>query len=204
MQDRHVLTLDEEAVMDEAAQWLEKAGKIVDIVLILIVNLLIGGCVGLTGIAGFLLPMFYTGFLGMPSVQALALSFAAFLISGVFGSVNYYRSKNLDIRTAMIMSAGSIAGAVAGVRINLLIPEDTMKVILYAVVLISGVSILLRREKADSRKKVQKRNPAVFVLLGFVTGAVCAASGAGWADTGDAAFDATWISGTHICGYVAV
>ena len=113
---------------------------------------------GLTGIAGFLLPMFYTGFLGMPSVQALALSFAAFLISGVFGSVNYYRSKNLDIRTAMIMSAGSIAGAVAGVRINLLIPEDTMKVILYAVVLISGVSILLRREKADSRKKVQKRN----------------------------------------------
>lgn len=156
-----------------------KAGKIVDIVLILIVNLLIGGCVGLTGIAGFLLPMFYTGFLGIPSVQALALSFAAFLISGVFGSVNYYRSKNLDIRTAMIMSAGSIAGAVAGVRINLLIPEDTMKVILYAVVLISGVSILLRREKADSRKKVQKRNPAVFVLLGFVTGAVCAASGAG-------------------------
>ena len=100
-----------------------KAGKIVDIVLILIVNLLVGGCVGLTGIAGFLLPMFYAGFLGMPSVQALALSFAAFLIS--------------------------------------------------------GVSILLRREKADSRKKVQKRNPAVFVLLGFVTGAVCAASGAG-------------------------
>ena len=43
-----------------------KAGKIVDIVLILIVNLLVGGCVGLTGIAGFLLPMFYTGFLGIP------------------------------------------------------------------------------------------------------------------------------------------
>ena len=91
-----------------------------DIVLILIVNLLIGGCVGLTGIAGFLLPMFYTGFLGMPSVQALALSFAAFLISGVFGSVNYYRSKNLDIRTAMIMSAGSMCRGRA-VRINLLI-----------------------------------------------------------------------------------
>ena len=60
----------------------------VNLVLMILLNLLVGGCIGLTGIAGFLLPMFYTGFLGMPSSESLALSFVAFLISGILGSVN--------------------------------------------------------------------------------------------------------------------
>ena len=111
-----------------------------------IINLLVGVCVGLTGIAGFLLPMFYTGFLDMPSSEALALSFAAFLVSGVTGSVNYYKSGNLNLKAAGILSAGSFAGAVAGVKLNLLIPEETVKTMLYLVVLLSGISILLRKE----------------------------------------------------------
>lgn len=148
-------------------------------VLMILLNLLVGGCIGLTGIAGFLLPMFYTGFLGMPSSESLALSFAAFLISGILGSVNYYRSGNLELKTAGILSAGSFLGAIAGVKINLLIPEDTMKIILYLVVLLSGISILLRKEKPEKEGKKEEKNKAVYFLLGVVTGAVCAASGAG-------------------------
>ena len=73
-----------------------------NIALILAVNLLVGLCVGLTGIAGFLLPMFYSGFLGMAPAETLALSFAAFLISGVLGSVNYYKSKTvIDAETSL-------------------------------------------------------------------------------------------------------
>lgn len=113
-----------------------------NIVWILAANLLVGLCIGFTGIAGFLLPMFYTGFLGMAAAEALALSFSAFLISGIFGSVNYYRSRNLDIRGAVILSSGSFIGAFAGVKMNLLIPEDMVKNILYIVVLLSGISIL--------------------------------------------------------------
>ena len=147
---------------------------------ILAVNLLVGLCIGFTGIAGFLLPMFYTGFLGMPAAEALALSFAAFLISGVLGSYNYYKSKNLDLRTALILSAGSFVGALGGVKINLLIPEDVMKVILYVVVLLSGISILLRKEKAEQKKEGQQKDRRLlYLVLGVVTGAVCAASGAG-------------------------
>ena len=80
-------------------------------ILILLLNLLVGACIGLTGIAGFLLPMFYTGFLGMPAGESLALSFSAFLISGVLGSVTYYRQGNLDLKPAVILSAGSLPGA---------------------------------------------------------------------------------------------
>lgn len=150
------------------------------IFLMLAVNLLVGLCIGFTGIAGFLLPMFYTGFLGMPASQALALSFAAFLISGVLGSVNYYKSKNLELRTALILSAGSFVGALLGVKINLLIPEDIIKIILYMVVLLSGISILLRKDKKEtSGRKERKGQTVLYLLLGLVTGAVCAASGAG-------------------------
>ena len=115
-------------------------------ILILLLNLLVGACIGLTGIAGFLLPMFYTGFLGMPAGESLALSFSAFLISGVLGSVTYYRQGNLDLKPAVILSAGSLPGALAGVWVNLLIPEDVMQMILYIVVLVSGISILLRKD----------------------------------------------------------
>nr|WP_317282842.1 sulfite exporter TauE/SafE family protein [uncultured Sellimonas sp.] len=148
------------------------------LILILIVNLLVGACVGLTGIAGFLLPMFYTGFLGMPAVQSLALSFAAFLISGIFGSFNYYKAGNLDLKTAGILSAGSFAGALLGVQVNLLIPEDIVKIILYMVVLLSGISILLRKNPQTTTRE-KKGNPILYLLLGLITGAICAASGAG-------------------------
>ena len=53
------------------------------LILMILLNIIVSACVGLTGIAGFLLPMFYTGFLNMPSTEALALSFSAFLASSV-------------------------------------------------------------------------------------------------------------------------
>ncbi len=152
-------------------------------ILILLLNLLVGACIGLTGIAGFLLPMFYTGFLGMPAGESLALSFSAFLISGVLGSVTYYRQGNLDLKPAVILSAGSLPGALAGVWVNLLIPEDVMQMILYIVVLVSGVSILLRKDGKtggpEKQMTVAGMKAVLFFLLGVATGAVCAASGAG-------------------------
>lgn len=152
-------------------------------ILILLLNLLVGTCIGLTGIAGFLLPMFYTGFLGMPAGESLALSFSAFLISGVLGAVTYYRQGNLDLKPAVILSAGSLPGALAGVWVNLLIPEDVMQMILYIVVLVSGISILLRKDGKtgglEKQMTVAGMKAVLFFLLGVATGAVCAASGAG-------------------------
>lgn len=161
--------------------------------LISAMNLLIGLCVGLTGIAGFLLPMFYSGFLNFPSAVSLALSFSAFLVSGILGSVNYKKSGNLDLKTGCMMALGSLPGAVFGVRLNLLIPEETIKLLLYAVVLVSGISILLREYQPFARsKKAAKTAPGAidknesgtfgnifYIFLGIITAAVCAASGAG-------------------------
>lgn len=103
------------------------------------------------------------------------ISFAAFLISGILGPVNYYKSGNLDLKTAGVLSAGSFVGALAGVKINLLIPADTMKIILYLIVLLSGISILLRKDKPGNTEKKAVQSVPFYLVLG----AVCAASGAG-------------------------
>lgn len=107
------------------------------------------------------------------------ISFAAFLISGILGSVNNYKSGNLDLKTAGVLSAGSFVGALAGVKINLLIPADTMKIILYLIVLLSGISILLRKDKPGNTEKKAVQSVPFYLVLGAVTGAVCAAFGAG-------------------------
>lgn len=169
-------------------------------------NLAVGALVGLTGVAGFLLPIVYTGPLGLGVTEGLALSFAAFIVSGALGSWNYKKAGNLDTAFGLRLSAGSLAGAILGVRLNLIIPEDQVKILLYTVVLLSGISILLRKDKSpgesDIRTGKRAGEPDIRTgessgnqnvsgrwmisehliptqALGFATGAVCALSGAG-------------------------
>ena len=102
--------------------------------IVIMVNLVVGACVGLTGVAGFLLPIIYTSLLGLGTTEGLALSFGAFIVSGLLGSVNYKKTGNLDVRFGLKLSVGSLVGAVFGVCLNMLIPESGVKTLLYTVV----------------------------------------------------------------------
>lgn len=154
-------------------------------IIVIASNLVVGALVGLCGVAGFLLPLVYTGPLGMEVTEGLALSFAAFILSGALGSANYKKAGSLDIPFGIRLSAGSLAGALLGVKLNLVIPESAVKILLYLVVLLSGISILLRKEKAGAGSdakpdgyQISKHLPAT-LALGFVTGMICSMSGAG-------------------------
>lgn len=158
-------------------------------VIIAAANMAVGGCIGICGIAGFLLPMLYTGALGFDVTYALALSFLAFLVSGIIGSRNYYKAGNLDVKMSVKLGLGSLIGAVGGVFLQSMIEKSTAKTILYLVVLFSGASILVRmwnekksqgkKEPAETKEKVLTDNVVFLVLLGIVTGAICSLSGAG-------------------------
>lgn len=162
-------------------------GSMAVLVIIGAANGVIGGLIGICGIAGFLLPMLYTGALGYSVDQALAYSFLAFLVSGCIGAWQYRREGNLDIPLSVKLGAGSAIGAVAGVALQSMIEKETAKAILYVVVLFSGISILFRmwKEKKSAgqeEKKSEKNlteNIGFLSLLGMTTGAVCALSGAG-------------------------
>lgn len=166
-------------------------------------NLVVGALVGLCGVAGFLLPLVYTGPLGMEVTESLALSFAAFILSGALGSANYRKAGSLDVAFGIRLSIGSLAGAILGVGLNLIIPEAAVKTLLYLVVLLSGISILLRKEKTKATKNLPREGQAAqesqavqegqaapksigissnlpaTLGLGFATGAICSMSGAG-------------------------
>ena len=165
---------------------------ILTIIIIAVANMAVGGCIGICGIAGFLLPMLYTGGMGFDVTYALALSFLAFLVSGIIGSRNYYKAGNLDVKMSVKLGFGSLIGAVGGVFLQSLIEKSTAKTILYLVVLFSGASILVRmwnekkREKSNSNKvsteiasSTLTDNMAFLLVLGIVTGAICSLSGAG-------------------------
>ena len=175
---------------------------ILTLAIIAAANMAVGGCIGICGIAGFLLPMLYTGGLGFDVTYALALSFLAFLVSGIIGSFNYYKAGNLEVRMYLKLGIGSLIGAIAGVFLQSMIEKSTAKTILYLVVLFSGASILVRmwneKRKADSvsAKKVisdgknsASSNPShpksiadhmgFLIFLGITTGAICSLSGAG-------------------------
>lgn len=175
---------------------------ILTLAIIAAANMAVGGCIGICGIAGFLLPMLYTGGLGFDVTYALALSFLAFLVSGIIGSFNYYKAGNLEVRMSLKLGIGSLIGAIAGVFLQSMIEKSTAKTILYLVVLFSGASILVRmwneKRKADSvsAKKVisdgknsASSNPShpksiadhmgFLIFLGITTGAICSLSSAG-------------------------
>lgn len=153
------------------------------------VNFAVGIIVGLCGVAGFLLPMFYTSVLGMRVSEGLALSFTAFIASGILASLNYHRAGNLDVGFGLRLSAGSLVGAILGVYLNQIIPEERAKLFLYLVVLLSGISILCRKDKPFSAESGSSPAPQPgfsiknhllpTLLLGFFTAAVCSLSGAG-------------------------
>lgn len=129
---------------------------ILTLIIIGAANMAVGGCIGICGIAGFLLPMLYTGGLGFDVTYALALSFLAFLVSGVIGSRNYYKAGNLDIKMSVKLGIGSLIGAVGGVFLQSMIEKNTAKTILYLVVLFSGASILVRMWNEKRQKKIQR------------------------------------------------
>ena len=171
--------------------------SITTILIIGLANAAVGGCIGICGIAGFLLPMLYTGALGYDVTYALAMSFLAFLVSGLIGSWNYYKAGNLDISMSVKLGIGSLIGAVGGVFLQALIAKSTAKTILYLVVLLSGLSILIRMwndkrkekrvqisanvaaENGTDDKKGLTDSIVFLIILGITTGCICSLSGAG-------------------------
>lgn len=151
--------------------------------IVFIANLIIGILVGMSGVSGFLLPIMYVGLLGLPVYDSLALSFLAFLVAGVIGAYSYWKLKLMDFKLALYLSIGSLPGAFLGVQINVLIPEDLAKLFLYLFVLFAGLSIIMKKNKSqddsESTTSFILNSPVWLIIIGILTAAVCALTGAG-------------------------
>lgn len=139
------------------------------------VGLFIGWC----GVAGFLLPILFTGACGLGVTESLLLSFLCFAVSGAIGSFNYRRRGELPLRPALTLSAGSLAGGLLGAALGGLLEPETVKVVLYIVVFLSGAAIAVRELRPQRGGGSALPGPLPLLALGFATALLCALSGAG-------------------------
>lgn len=154
-------------------------------VIILLSNLFVGVLLGISSIGGFLLPLIFVGFLDLPLRDSLALSFLSFAVAGLIGAYYYWKSGNMDVKLAMYLSIGSIPGALIGVKLNVLIPDHTAKLLLYLFIFVSGVALFLKSKKGNRNEssKAQKskllENKASILMIGLISAAICSLTGAG-------------------------
>lgn len=117
----------------------------------LMANALVGGMIGIAGLAGFLLHILYNGFLGLPLVDSLVLSFLA--------PVPEEPDRGPD-----------------GAGLGQLIPQAGAKLLLHSVVFASGLFILLKKEPADGGEEltgaVYTKRP-LLLLVSLVTATAC-------------------------------
>lgn len=140
----------------------------------------VGLCIGWCGVAGFLLPILFTGACGLSVTESLLASFLCFAVSGAIGAFNYHRRGELPLRPALTLSAGSLAGGLMGAALGGLLAAETVKVLLYLVVLLSGMAIAFRELRPRKAARPQPMPPAAALLpLGLITAVICALSGAG-------------------------
>lgn len=157
----------------------------IEIVAIILVNLFVGMSVGICGIAGFLLPIFYLSVLNYPLDVSLMLSFIAFFVSGIVGVFGYKKHNNLNIKIAIKLGIFSIIGAFIGSKINLLLNPIITKQLLYAMVLFSGLMLVFRKNKTTSiessikhENQISKNNLLLFAV-GIISSTICSLTGAG-------------------------
>lgn len=86
--------------------------------LTVVVGLLVGILVGLTGIGGgvVLIPLLILG-LGVPPVYAIGTGAAYSALTKLGAVWQHWRQRTIDVRLALFMALGSIPGAVAGVQV---------------------------------------------------------------------------------------
>lgn len=152
-----------------------------EMLLIILANAVVGFIVGVCGVSGFLLPMFYAAVTHFSVGEYLALSYFAFIFSGLLATVGCKDGVSREKKTIGWLCLGSAIGAVFGVKLNSFIAPQHVKIILYVVVLLAGISILVtgrKNKKAVGRSR--KLDSRVFMFaFGVVTGTVCSIGGSG-------------------------
>lgn len=142
---------------------------------------LIGVLMGAIAIGGVLLPPVLIYAFGMSVREAMATSLATFIFTGLLGAAFFKKSGNLDMRSGIILSAGSLPAGPLGVKMNLVLSEQELRILLALFLFFAGIYTLVRsRLKPETE---ENRNSAPFALLfvGFVIGVAAGLTGIGGA-----------------------
>ena len=95
----------------------------VNILLIILLGIMVGGLTGLFGVGGGFLMTPLLIFLGIPPAIAVGTEAPHVLASSFSGFIAHWRRKNVDIKMGIFLLAGGIAGSIVGVNLFKILRE---------------------------------------------------------------------------------
>ena len=89
----------------------------VNILLIILIGMVVGGLSGLFGVGGGFLMTPLLIFLGIPPTVAVGTEAPHVLASSLSGAIAHWRRKNVDIKMGIFLLSGGIMGSIVGVNL---------------------------------------------------------------------------------------
>lgn len=129
--------------------YLPIAETTVNLALIVALGAGIGFLAGLVGVGGGFLATPLLIFLGIPPAVAVATEANHIVASSVSGAMAHWRRRAIDVRMALVLTVGGLAGSTAGVQLFatlLAIGQIDFVVSLLYVILLGGIGALMLRE----------------------------------------------------------
>ena len=129
----------------------------VNILLIILLGIIVGGLTGLFGVGGGFLMTPLLIFLGIPPTVAVGTEAPHVLASSLSGAIAHWRRKNVDIKMGIFLLTGGIAGSIVGVNLFKVLREfgqiDVIIQFLFLIFLgFIGLSMLFESAKTTIKK----------------------------------------------------
>ena len=129
----------------------------VNILLIILLGIMVGGLTGLFGVGGGFLMTPLLIFLGIPPTVAVGTEAPHVLASSFSGAIAHWRKKNVDIKMGIFLLCGGIAGSIVGVNLFKILREfgqiDVIIQFLFLIFLgFIGLSMLFESAKTTIKK----------------------------------------------------
>jgi len=129
----------------------------VNILLIVLLGIMVGGLTGLFGVGGGFLMTPLLIFLGIPPTVAVGTEAPHVLASSFSGAIAHWRRKNVDIKMGIFLLTGGIAGSIVGVNLFKVLREfgqiDVIIQFLFLIFLgLIGFSMLFESAKTTIKK----------------------------------------------------
>ena len=129
----------------------------VNVLLIILLGIMVGGLTGLFGVGGGFLMTPLLIFLGIPPTVAVGTEAPHVLASSLSGAIAHWRRKNVDIKMGIFLLTGGIAGSIVGVNLFKVLREfgqiDVIIQFLFLIFLgFIGLSMLFESAKTTIKK----------------------------------------------------
>jgi len=128
----------------------------------------------------------------IPVVEATSYSLLIVGLTALFGSIEYFRRRSIDIKTAISFGAPSIIGVLIARKyllpsvpdqfnFGILITKDFIIMIIFSTLMIVASVLMLKKNKSSPDQKYarEKKNYLIIVIEGFIIGGITGFVGAG-------------------------